>query len=476
MPIEKIVIAGGGVAAWLSALALARHTTCAIIVLEEGEDFSLGLPLAVETTLPSILKFHELVGLDTNQVVTQTGSSYALGRALSNWTMNPAPAFHPYGDIGASLGPIGFQHLVSRLRDEGLAVNFANYSLGALCAQSDRFAPPRLDSRSVLSTMAFGLHLNISEYRHLIRNTAMLLGVEKLDGQPTKLTLDDKGVILSFDTNTGHTLNGDLFIDCTGQARRLARELPHFGFEDWSHWLPCNHARTVTSCATMPPQLYAHIDAHLTGWQRFAATQTSMEELVITNSKSPDGFAFCSGRIASPWMGNCIAIGGSAAIIDPLASTQLHLAGKAIERLLKLFPNDKAATVEASEYNRQTIEELEGARDFAIAHYKCNGRIGEAFWDDCRSMTVPDRLAHKVALYESCGRMALHDEESFEQWDWISVFDASGVRPRNYDTMAKVIPKDRIETFLAQVRTVMLKAVGSMPTQQEYLQLGKDAA
>ena len=39
MPIEKIVIAGGGIAAWLSALALARHTTCAIIVLDDGEDF-----------------------------------------------------------------------------------------------------------------------------------------------------------------------------------------------------------------------------------------------------------------------------------------------------------------------------------------------------------------------------------------------------------------------------------------------------
>lgn len=476
MPIEKIVIAGGGIAAWLSALALARHTTCAIIVLDDGEDFSLGLPLSVETTLPSISQLHELVGLDTNQVVTQTGSSYALGRALSNWTMNSATAFHPYGDIGASLGPIGFQHLVSRLRGDGEIVNFANYSLGALCAQSGRFAPPYADSRSVLSTMTFGLHLNISEYRNLVKSAAMQLGVETLPGQPTKLTLDDRGVILSLNTNTDQTISGDLFLDCTGQPRLLATKLPHFGFQDWSHWLPCNHVRTDKSRASTPPQLYAHIDAHETGWQRFAATQTAMEELVISTSNAPDGFAFCSGRIALPWMGNCIAIGGSAAIMEPLASTQLHLVGTAIERLLKLFPNDSAATVEASEYNRQTIEELEGARDFAIAHYKCNGRIGEAFWDDCRSMTVPDRLAHKIALYESCGRIALHDEESFEQWDWISVFDALGVRPRNYDAMAKVVPKDRIETFLAQVRAAMLKAVGSLPTQQEYLKLGDVAA
>lgn len=477
MPIEKIVIVGGGVASWLAALALARKTACAITLLDTGGiDDSLGVPLAVETTLPSISKLHGLLGLDEEKIVRQTGSSYTLGRALSNWTPPAGAAFHPFGEVGASLGPVGFQHLVARLRSDGQSVSLANYSLGALCAQSGRFAPSPASTRSVLSTMEYGLHLNVAEYRDYLKREASALGVVTLPGSPTEIILDDQGIIPTLVIDTGEIIAADLFLDCSGPARLISSKMPQSGFEDWSEYLPCNHVRTSASPSSAPPPLYAHIDAHESGWQRFTSSRTLLEEVVVSQTADPDGHLFNSGRTEKPWADNCIAIGGAAAIIDPLSSTQMHLVGTAIARLLKLFPHDRSAPVEAAEYNRQTIEELENARDFAILHYKCNGRTGEAFWDERRAMAIPERLAHKIALYESCGRVALHDEESFEAWDWISVFDALGIRPRSYDSMANGIPLDRIEAHLAQVRNVMLKAVGSLPTQHDYLQSRKAAA
>jgi tryptophan 7-halogenase len=477
MPIEKIVIVGGGVAAWLAALALARKTTCTVTVLDTGGiDDSLGVPLAVETTLPSISKLHDLLGLDDDQVVRETGSTYSLGRALSNWTAAAGAAFHPFGEVGASLGPVGFQHLVARLRSEDQSVSFANYSLGALCAQAGRFAPPPPGTRSVLSTIEYGLHLNVAEYRDYLKRKATALGAVTLPGSPTELVMGERGLIATLLIDTGEIIAGDLFLDCSGQTRLLSSKMPQSGFEKWSEYLPCNHVRTNASISSAPPPLYAHIDALENGWQRFASTQTLIEEVVVSQTAPPDGYIFNSGRTEKPWAGNCVAVGGAAAIIDPLASTQLHLVGMAIARFLKLFPHKRSAPVEAAEYNRQTIEELENARDFAILHYKCNGRTGDAFWDECRAMAVPERLAHKIALYESCGRIALHDEESFEAWDWISVFDALGIRPRSYDAMANGIPMDRIQAHLAQVRNVMLQALRSLPTHQEYLQSRKAAA
>lgn len=477
MPIEKIVIVGGGVAGWLTALALVRKARCAITMLDTGGiDDSLGIPFAVETTRPSISKLHNLLGLDDEQVVRHTSSSYALGRALSNWTAAAGTAFHPFGEVGANLSPVGFQHLVARLRADGQSVSFANYSLAALCAQSGRFARPPANTRSVLSTMEYGLHLNVAEYRNYLKHEATALGVITLPRSPTELVMDEHGLIATLVIDTGEIIAGDLFLDCSGHARLLSSKMPQLGFEDWSGYLPCNHVRISTSPSSAPPPLYAHIDAHENGWQRFASTQTVIEEVVASRTAAPDGYFFNSGRIAKPWMGNCLTIGGAAAIIDPLASTQLHLVGTAIARLLKLFPHGRRAPVEAAEYNRQAIEELENARDFAMLHYKCNGRTGDAFWNKCRAMAIPERLAHKIALYESCGRVALHDEESFETWDWISAFDALGIRPRSYDTMANGIPMDRIQAHLAQVRNVMLKAAGSLPTQQEYLQSRMAAA
>lgn len=473
MPIKDVVIIGGGVAGWLTALALARKSNCAITLVDTGgTDDSLGVPCAIEPTLPSIAAFHDLLGLDSISLAIETGSSFALGRALSNWTKAAAASFHAFGEIGASLGPTGFQHLVARLRHQGQVVNFANYSVNALSAQSGRFAPPPADSRSVLSTMAFGLHLNIAEYRTYLQQQATARGVRSLKGCPSNIMLDADGLIATITLDNGTSIAGDLFIDCSGQSRLLMRGLPPLTYEDWSRWLPCDQARSNLAPAAVPP-LYTHIDAHQTGWHRFTSTQSAVEEMLLSAGESLDGYKFQTGRLAESWVRNCIAIGGSAAIIDPIASTQMHLATQAICRLLRLFPHDRHGSIERSEFNRQTAEEQENARDFAILHYKCNARAGEPFWDDCRAMAVPDRLAHKIALYESCGRIALHDEESFEAWDWIAAFDAFGILPRSYDHLANGIAVERIGAHLAQVRAIMLKAVETMPMQHNFLQARK---
>ena len=55
MPIDRIVIVGGGAAAWLCALAVAAKSTSAITVIDTGGvDDSLGLPVAIEASLPSV--------------------------------------------------------------------------------------------------------------------------------------------------------------------------------------------------------------------------------------------------------------------------------------------------------------------------------------------------------------------------------------------------------------------------------------
>jgi tryptophan 7-halogenase len=137
--------------------------------------------------------------------------------------------------------------------------------------------------------------------------------------------------------------------------------------------------------------------------------------------------------------------------------------------LIALFPTERFCRAEHAEYNRQTIEELECARDFAILHYKGNRRAGQPFWDACSAMAVPNRLAHKIALYESCGRNVLHDGETFEAPQWTALFDALGYRPRRYDALANGIARTHIDEHFARIRDVMLKAVAAMPTHADYL-------
>jgi tryptophan 7-halogenase len=473
MPIERIVIVGGGLTGWLAAAAIARRTRCHILVVETPDiDDSLGLPLKVEATLPSTPAFHKALGFDEDQLMARCRGSFTLGRALSNWTTERTPSFHPYGEIGASLGPIAFHQLVARIRAEGDIVNLVNYSVAALCAQSGRFARPQSDQRSVLSTMAFGLHLEIEGYRNALKADALAHRAIAVDGAVAGLTLSDEQLIKAVLLGHGEHISGDLFLDCTGQSRALIGRMPSAAFENWSHWLPCDRCLVTASPVDAPPPSYTLVDAHQTGWQSFTSTRNIIGEALVyqqDETECDDAYTFTSGRMAAPWTGNCVAIGGAMAIIDPVASTQLHLAGSAILRLLRLFPHDYTCRMEAVEYNRQTIEELENARDFAILHYKANTKVGEPFWDACRAMDVPDRLTHKIALYRSIGRLALHDEECFEASDWIALFDALGVRPNRYDAMADAIDRDTITNYLQQVRNAMLKAVATVPSHSEYL-------
>ena len=54
--------------------------------------------------------------------------------------------------------------------------------------------------------------------------------------------------------------------------------------------------------------------------------------------------------------------------------------------------------------------------------------------------------------------------------DWIALFEALDIRPRRYDVVANGIALDAIAAHFERVRSVMLKAVSSLPQQQSYLQ------
>ncbi|WP_163071645.1 tryptophan 7-halogenase, partial [Acinetobacter baumannii] len=75
----------------------------------------------------------------------------------------------------------------------------------------------------------------------------------------------------------------------------------------------------------------------------------------------------------------------------------LALLRNALDRLIGLLPAAPNGP-EPAEYNRLTAREADRVRDFAILHYKTNGRIGEPLWDAARAMPVPEALRHKLDL------------------------------------------------------------------------------
>lgn len=175
------------------------------------------------------------------------------------------------------------------------------------------------------------------------------------------------------------------------------------------------------------------------------------------------------GRRETVWCGNVVALGTAAALIDPVGVSNLNLLRAGVDLLLQLLPADANCEAESAEFNRRFGLLLDHARDFALAHYRLNGRDGEPFWDACRAVDVPEALDYKFRLYECRGRVPLYDEEPLDEDSWTQLLDEHGLRPRAYSPIADGFNTADLQQHVQLVRTVMLDAVAKMPTYADYL-------
>ena len=285
MPVDRIVIVGGGIAGWCMASALARKTQSRIVVIDAGGvDDSLGVETAVISTLPSAAAFHADMGHDENEMLSACGGTFSLGTAISNLSPG-APAFIPFGDIGAPMGPVGFHHLVARMRSEGRAVNLANFSVAALCAQAGRFARPAAGGRSVLSSLEYGYHVPSEGYAQWLRADTLAQGAEHVASEVTDSRRDAQGLLTELVLQNGAAIAGDVFIDASGPNVALMQSCESYAFEDWGHWFPIDHSIATVAADTAEPPPYTHVDAHSSGLQRFSPIQGAIGEQMLFASE-----------------------------------------------------------------------------------------------------------------------------------------------------------------------------------------------
>ena len=488
--LKKVVIVGGGTAGWMAAALLSQTFKGKLIDITLVESDAIGTIGVGEATIPAIRRFNRLLEIHERDFISTTSATFKLGIEFVNWGKVGTSYIHPFGNIGTPIGRTGFEHYLTRRRLEEHVEDFETYSLNAMAARADRFNIPPRDG-SLLSELAYAYHFDAGLYAAFLRRYAEARGVRRVEGKIEHVGQDaETGHVTSLHLEDGQTVDGEFFIDCSGLSGLLIEKTLNSGYDDWSHWLPCDRAAFVPSESAPSITPYTRSTAHTAGWQwriplqhrignghvfssgfmeNDEAGSLLLETLDQKPLAEPKFLRFQTGRRKQSWNRNVVAIGLSSGFLEPLESTSIHLIHSGLVKLLDYWPDRTFSRLLSEQYNRVMENQYQSIRDFIILHYKATNREDSAFWQYCKSMDVPDSLTYKMEHFRSSSRIVLSPGELFQPPSWLAVLIGQNVLPTGYDTLADIHEAATVDRTLGQLATAIRRTVDTMPTHGQLL-------
>jgi tryptophan halogenase len=475
--VKRVIVAGGGIVGWSAAAALKRRLPLLEVSVLPIEPSADSLADLMGGTLPSIIGFHDDLGLGDGDTIRRAQSGVRTGTLFEGWSTRPSNYVHSYGPVGQRIGPSSFHQVW--LRSRQTAHPFDHYSLAAQAARQERIVvgPPNGLFGSGSDAGHHGLHLAVPLYKDLMRAFALHLGARLVEGQFAEVRLREDGFIRALALTSGREVTADVFVDATGPRARL-RSAMDGRFEGWGQWLLADRVVIQNVADQRASESVLDINrAHDAGWSwRFAAPGAVGSGLIASSAHAadweqdfqsvgaPEAIRIRQGRRPEPWLRNCVAIGDAAVAVEPLEWTNLHLAHSAIDRPVSMMPGKDCAPVELAEYNRQCGLEADRVRDFLCLHYVAGPSSRSAFWRDAGSIDPPPSLAHTLALFRERGRLPFHEEETFDRDSWFTVLLGQGFVPQRIDPLTDVVTDDEAESAMASVADRIARRIPTLPT------------
>jgi len=488
-PIRSVLIVGGGTAGWMSAAMLshALQRDCTVTLIESEEIGTVGVG---EATIPPIRLFNQTLGVDERDFMKATQGTFKLGIEFVNWGRQGHRYFHPFGPHGRDFDMVPLHQHWLKARAEGDTAPLDDHAMAWALAKGNKFTHPSPDPRSVLSSFDYAYHFDAGLYARFLRSYAEAKGVRRIEGKIAGARLrSEDGFVAAVGMEDGRSFEADLFIDCSGFRGLLIEQALGTGYENWTHWLPCDRAVAMPCENVGEPTPYTRSTAQEAGWQWRIPLQhrtgngyvfcsqhldeTKAADLLTQRLDGkalgdPRALRFTTGRRKLHWNRNVVAVGLSSGFLEPLESTSIHLIQANIAKLIALFPDRTFDPAPRDEFNRIATTEMERIRDFIILHYKLTQRDDTELWRTCAAMDIPDTLALKIDHFRRHGRLIAREMDLFAPPSWLSVHIGQFNDPVALDPLLDHRGVDA-RGWLARLRAAMAQEAARAPTHAQVI-------
>ncbi len=425
--VSKVAVIGGGSAGWLTALHLKTVLGPAgeVTVIESPNVPTIGVG---EGTQPMLRRQFMTLGIDEDDVMRTCGATFKNGIRFVGWGHAPDSReyLHPFfsGDPSEQGSPLHPMHIWHAARQRGLTgATLANACWVESRLIARRKAPVAFhgDSRQLAPVSNYAYHIDAARLGLYLRDVAISRGVRHISADVIGVTRDALG-IAAVQTEEHGEHAAELFIDCTGFARVLMRELTDGDeFEDYGQYLLNDRAiaaripyeggnpRGIEACTVSTAllhgwvwevPLYERLGAGYVYSSTFATDEDAereFREFVRRKYGSIDVetrvVPFRTGCLRRAWIGNCVSIGLSSGFIEPLEATGIALITYAIERLIELWPTADCPGAPARRFNSTMTDSLEWVRDFIVMHFCLSDRDDSDYW---RAVRQPEHVPEGV--------------------------------------------------------------------------------
>lgn len=410
---KKITIVGGGSAGWISAFLISKLRKDFQIDLIESSEF---LPVGVgEGTTGKFLEIFYRYNLDVNytELLKETKGLPKLGINFVNWS-DGKDFISPIMSPAISNTDTDYASYYYKLLNKDLCECNETAYLSKI-----GYTNLMLDEQGNLSFNEYlpGVHVDAGFLLDFFKNKSISNGVNHIVDTVEKVEKRNNNIVkICLKNNKDYY--SDFYIDCTGFSRKLLNDVEWI---DYSDYLPIDRGLPFKiKNDNREKKAYTNAIAMDNGWvweiptqykigrgycfsSKYSDEETCIKELenyYKTEVEKIKLIEFSSGRLSKFLVGNCLALGLSAAFFEPLQATSLHCTLFQLEEFISSFLNHgdiNLDKISIDNYNEKYSKMYDDMKDFIFLHYT-GGKTNTDFWKHFTKIDYPQRVGKIIYL------------------------------------------------------------------------------